>query len=318
MKQCPRCGNQLNDNLNICTICGLKLNENLHKFNLPPPPPPNSLKIPSPIADPHNKISNKKIKNTGIPASKLKNFLMVSLIINILFLGIIIGYATGFDSGGLLNNQYSKEDEVLNRDRILYRKYDVILDWKGYSKETHKSWKYTIEWKLSSYIDSLRRDHSINYYDRDSVKKYVDCWEKDSFYFQNLHNSFPEDEEMANAILDIVHTLEYKLDPEVVEDVRYPDETLIEGCGDCEDLVMLCAAMFEGNGLDAIFIVWEEHAQAGVYLKNPPKTDSGTPWSVTYNNKKYYICESTGDYNWDVGDITVEQQNQSPVIIHDV
>lgn len=319
MKQCLRCNNQVDDKLNICNICRFRFHSQTE--SLPPPPPPTIQTPQSSSQTLHqqpSKIQQFSDKKDNGNNKNLKLFLIFSVILNLLLFGILIVLSDDTIFEDSLKSQYNKEDEVLNRDRVIFRKYDVILDWKGHQKTSSPDWKYTMEWKLSSYIESLRRDHSINYLDRDSVIKYVDSWVKESFYFENLHNSFPDEADMANAILDVVHMLEYKNDPLEIEDVRYPDETLIEGCGDCEDLVMLCAAMLEGNGLDAVFIVWQDHAQAAVYLENPPKTDSGTVWYVPHNGKKYYICESTGDYNWDVGEMPPEQQNQTPVIIHDV
>lgn len=300
---------------------------------IPPPPPimqPEFQSQQPPQIQyqiPYNK--QQPISTTQPPQKKkdkektkfFKNFLTVSIIINLVLMGLLFIFAeddlfgTDVDS---LESKYSEEEEVLNRDRVIFREYDIVMDWKGHSMQFYPNWNYTIDWKLSFYIESLRRDHSINYFDGNSIKKFVDCLDETSFYLQNLHDSFPNKADLANAILDIVHALEYKNDPPGIEDVRYPDETLIEGCGDCEDLVILCATMFEGNGLDAVFIAWREHAQAGVYLEEPPKMNFGTPWYVTYNNKDYYICECTDDYRWDVGDMPPEIQNQIPVAIYDV
>lgn len=214
----------------------------------------------------------------------------------------------------ILESYYANETEVLNRKRKMYRVYPVTMDWKGYSEE----WSYTIEWELSSYFGSLKRDHSINWSDSKSVLKFADCWEMSSFYDQNLQDSFSNDADLANAILDIVHAVEYKYDPEGIEDVRYPDETLIEGCGDCEDVAILYSAMLEGNGLDAVLILYDDHLQAGVYLEEPPDTYSDTAWYVTYNSKKYYISECTGDYNLDVGDMPEEYKDKTIEAIYDV
>jgi len=159
---------------------------------------------------------------------------------------------------------YYYQTEVLRRDRKLYHAYNPYLEWPGYSSD----YPFYIEWELSSYFDSLRRDHTIDWDSSNSVLKYLE--NKNSFYWSFLHNSFSSSSDLANAILDIVHELEYRLDPTGIEDVRYPCETLIEGCGDCEDVSILCAAMLEGNGLDAVLIVWPEHVQAGVYLSTIP------------------------------------------------
>ena len=81
---------------------------------------------------------------------------------------------------------------------------------------------------------------------------------------------------------------------------------------------MICAAMLEGNGLDAIFIVWWDHAQVAVNLPSVPSTDTGSAWYIEYNSKKYYLCECTGDYSWDVGDLPSKYQEKTPDAIYEV
>ena len=209
---------------------------------------------------------------------------------------------------------YYNQTEVLRRDRKIYHEYKITCSWPGYSDQLI----YTFEWTLSGYFDSLRRDHSINWADDDSVIKFANSYDNTNFKSNYLLNNYPNKADLANAILDIVHALEYRLDPPIGEDVRYPEETLIEGCGDCEDVAILTAAMMEGNGLDAILVLWPGHMNTAVYLSSPPPTYSGSAWYIEYNSKKYYFCEPTGDYGSDIGRLGEDFQNEVPDGIYEV
>jgi hypothetical protein len=209
---------------------------------------------------------------------------------------------------------YYNQTQVLQRDRKIYHKYAVTCSWPGYSNQL----SYTFEWTLSGYFKSLRRDHSFDWQDSESVIKFAKSYDVNNFKEDFLLNEYPNKADRANAILDIVHALEYRLDPPSGEDVRYPEETLIEGCGDCEDVAILCAAMMEGNGLDAILLAWPGHINTAVHLTSPPPTDTGSAWYLEYNNKRYYCCEPTGSYGSDIGRLGEDYQGEKPIAIYDV
>jgi len=80
--------------------------------------------------------------------------------------------------------------------------------------------------------------------------------------------------EVAQRIIDYVQNLTYiseDLDPGIPWEYRgmcdwwqTPDETLLKGGGDCEDLAMLCYAMLNRAGISAVIILMPGHMAVGV------------------------------------------------------
>jgi hypothetical protein len=122
------------------------------------------------------------------------------------------------------------------------------------------------------------------------------------------------DEEFANAVLQLVHQVQYAID-----DVKYPVETLVENSGKCDTLSLLAASIMKAGGLDVVLLYHKEvhHINVGVYLPYEPH---GTWWwqpptGYEYNGKKYWIAESTPATEWKVGDVPPLLADTKPSII---
>jgi len=85
---------------------------------------------------------------------------------------------------------------------------------------------------------------------------------------------------------------------------RFPVETLVDDGGDCEDTSILFATLMLILDYDAIFINPPDHYAVGVWGKDLYGS------YYTYNNKRYYFCETTGN-NFEIGDIPSEYQGAS-------
>ncbi len=83
---------------------------------------------------------------------------------------------------------------------------------------------------------------------------------------------------------------------------RYPIETLVDNGGDCEDTAILTAALLKEMNYDVILISPPGHMAVGITCSNCKGT------SYTYNDKKYYYLETTGN-NWKVGQMPAKYQN---------
>ena len=100
----------------------------------------------------------------------------------------------------------------------------------------------------------------------------------------------------VDFVLSFVQSLPYTLDDVTTgydEFRRYAIETLIEGGGDCEDTTILVAAILRGLGESTALIFTPGHIAIGV-------SGNFTGTSLTYNDTKYYYCETTGT-GWTVG-----------------
>ena len=94
------------------------------------------------------------------------------------------------------------------------------------------------------------------------------------------------------SALYFVQTIEYALDSVskgVDEYVRFPIETLSDGVGDCEDKVILLAAIFEEAHIDYALIILPDHLALGA------KTDGGD----------YKYLETTHP-SWEIGQIPAQ------------
>ena len=103
-------------------------------------------------------------------------------------------------------------------------------------------------------------------------------------------------QDRVDFVLSFVQSLPYTLDDVTTgydEFRRYAIETLIEGGGDCEDTTILVAAILRGLGEATALIFTPGHIALGV-------SGDFTGTSITYNNTKYYYCETTGT-GWTVG-----------------
>ena len=103
-------------------------------------------------------------------------------------------------------------------------------------------------------------------------------------------------QDRVDFVLSFVQSLPYTFDDVTTgydEFRRYAIETLIEGGGDCEDTTILVAAILRGLGEKTALIFTPGHIALGV-------SGDFKGASLTYNNTKYYYCETTGT-GWTVG-----------------
>ena len=72
------------------------------------------------------------------------------------------------------------------------------------------------------------------------------------------------------------------------EYVRYPIETLVDGCGDCEDKSVLLATILHEMNIDFVLLMAPNHMAVGVNCE--PHYDAT---GFMFNGKKYYYAETT-------------------------
>ena len=129
-----------------------------------------------------------------------------------------------------------------------------------------------------------------------------------------LGNKTRSDENFANAVLTIVHQIEYG-----VNETKYPIETIVENAGKCDTMSFLAASIMKAGGLDVVLLYFKgvHHMNIGVHLPYEPY---GTWWwqqSVGYDfeGKKYWIAECTPAMDWKIGDVPPLLVNEIPSII---
>ncbi len=99
-----------------------------------------------------------------------------------------------------------------------------------------------------------------------------------------------DEERRVNFVLSFVQAIPYKKDETTGYDefFKFATETLAEGQGDCEDTSILFAAILSGLGFKSALLDLPGHLAVGV------KGDFNG-WHFTYNNDKYFFCETASD-----------------------
>lgn len=130
-------------------------------------------------------------------------------------------------------------------------------------------------------------------YDRNVIRRLVEqCCTRDSTEVAHIRSA-----------LTFVQSLPYVSDMEsmgVNEYVRYPLETLADGEGDCEDKVVLLAAMLKEMGIDFVLFVIPDHLALGVHSDSLVSNQY-----FLINDRRYYYVETTTP-NWEIGAIPRE------------
>lgn len=119
--------------------------------------------------------------------------------------------------------------------------------------------------------------------------------EHDRPVMQALANEFSRNAtselEKINLALTFVQSLPYVHDADskgTDEYVRFPIETLVDGCGDCEDKVALLTALLYEMDVDFILLVLPEHMAIGVHCDGVEAERY-----LMFRGKRYYYLETT-------------------------
>ncbi len=138
------------------------------------------------------------------------------------------------------------------------------------------------------------QDHNLYSYDfskfvtPDALKPVAD----------DLWSIYSNEEDFANGVLMIVHQIPYvESGPQ-----KYPVETIVENEGDCDLYSIIAASIMKAGGLDVVLLLLEyyDHMMVGVHLPESPKDARTQAYFYKYEEKKYYVAETTGG-NWETG-----------------
>jgi hypothetical protein len=109
-------------------------------------------------------------------------------------------------------------------------------------------------------------------------------------------------EDFANGVLMVTHQIPYQESAPQ----KYPIETIRENQGDCDLFSFLAASIMKAGGLDVTLLLFEEqeHMTVGVHLPETPEDARTSVSYFTYENKRYFIAECTGNFEngWRVGE----------------
>ena len=194
-----------------------------------------------------------------------------------------------------------------------------VVEWDGYYEVRH-SWRCnsrecSITLNVSTDLyDYYRNDrehlaYRYRFNEDESEPNYFSFMlsEHDRPVMRSLANEFTKyitsEKDAVLLALTFVQSLPYAFDSESKgedEYVRYPVETLVDGCGDCEDKVALLAALLHEMEVDFVLLVLTDHIAVGVHCD-----EVDVPRYLLFEGKRYYYVETTLP-NWGIGDIPKE------------
>jgi hypothetical protein len=132
----------------------------------------------------------------------------------------------------------------------------------------------------------------------------------------DIRSIFNATEDYVNSVLTLVHQIPYQ----IVNESKYPVETLIENKGDCDLFSYTAASLIKAQSLDVVLLYYqqESHMNIGVSLSAPPE-DARTAISyVDHDGTRYYMAECTGgnpENGWRVGECPPELQEAQVTVI---
>ena len=117
----------------------------------------------------------------------------------------------------------------------------------------------------------------------------------------------------------IQQNIEYTYDADTTqadEWPRYPIETLMDETGDCEDDVILTAAVLKRLGFDPVLLYYPGHCALGVAGADGLSGDCVTH-SAEGREIKYFYGETTVE-GWHLGQVTQRYRGQRPEMVEKV
>jgi hypothetical protein len=160
-------------------------------------------------------------------------------------------------------------------------------------------YELTVSVTSSLYEYYQSKDHRVNSYE---FAKFVTPYALKPVA-DSLWSIYNDDEDFANGVLTITHQIPY----EESAPQKYPVETIVENEGDCDLFSFIAASVMIAGGLDVVLLYYEEqsHMNVGVNLSHEPNDARSTISYFTFEDKRYYMAETTGDNlenGWRVGE----------------
>ncbi|TDQ71288.1 hypothetical protein C7391_0396 [Methanimicrococcus blatticola] len=166
-----------------------------------------------------------------------------------------------------------------------------IKDFSWYYGGDNHSFTYSGSSELYNYYLNKPHDrtdynqYALSEYGRRTIQELAD-------YFKEYGEQKGHSEEQITAnVISFVQSIHYTSDYDSTgreEYPRYPVETLTDKTGDCEDTVILAAAILDELGYDPILVLVPQHMVLGIR-----DTGNYSGQFYEYNGEKYYYVETT-------------------------
>lgn len=197
--------------------------------------------------------------------------------------------------------------------------HNVVVEGDDYKITHHwtydeREWKCSFTVPVALYEYYQRRTHVgddfahyvLSEHDRDYIRYLVR-----SFRVGGEKQGYSETDHIYN-IINFVQSLRYEYDIKSKKEedyVRYPLETLVDGEGDCEDMVVLAASILYEMGYGVLLVSLPEHLALAVKCS---EFFPGTYYE--YEGSRYYYLEMTS-VGWDLGQIPAKYKEVEATLI---
>ncbi|MCR4848722.1 MAG: hypothetical protein K5920_07750 [Bacteroidales bacterium] len=177
-----------------------------------------------------------------------------------------------------------------------------------------REWECSLTVPIDLYEYYQRRTHQgddfahyvLSEFDRDYIRNLVQ-----SFRLGGEKQGYSETNHVYNVIC-FVQSLRYEYDIQSKHEedyVRYPLETLVDGEGDCEDMVVLAASILYEMGYGVLLVNLPDHLALAVRCS---EDFLGTYYE--YGGSRYYYLEMTS-VGWDLGQIPERYKGVAATLI---
>lgn len=212
---------------------------------------------------------------------------------------------------------------------FLQRQYTWAFEMQNRQTGATKSVDFEVNLEISSkkYTECKRRHRNlfIWHYHVYAQNPTREVWKLARYFTEKGEKyQFSAYHQVCNVLTFVQQSIRYTRDictktGDVSDYPKYPLETLVEGTGDCEDTVILAAAILACMGFKVAVLMAPRHAALGV--AGIPNL-SGAAILHTESNVSYFFAETTG-LGWTPGQVPSEfrpdfQNNQFvalPVIL---
>jgi hypothetical protein len=199
--------------------------------------------------------------------------------------------------------KWNNKDRSLRWDRSNDKivTYEWESDYYDYDAETQVSKLWTFTWVFPGiFIDSVRAVDHIEYLYNFDYNGFAN-----NAPFKSAHDDFvlifkelAEENgldrwDTARLAVRFVQSLAYE--NEVGEYPKFPDETLFDSAGDCEDTSILLAKLLSKLGFYTVLVEFDNHMGVGVAV-----TDMNDGYYYKHDGRNYYYIE-TSDWGWEIG-----------------
>ncbi len=309
MVYCTKCGAESRQGETFCYNCGSRLVEGKKDQSQENSLPRST--IPSqPLTSAESTGVGSQYQQWGpiqppIPKRRTNNGMKITFVLAVIIAAILISVAFSpglihFNTG--LNSNSSSHSIQLNSGN-----YNVTYSWL-YPYNSNREWTIKVTVPATTY----------NYYcDPAKTTDYASYVTKDDPIIDKIavelkndakNNSFST----AQFVLSFVQNVPYGTDenttsPPTDNFPRYPDETLVDGVGDCKDHSTLYVSLMESPAIN-VGMVLLELTKTGVSVGHMAAGIMATGYQgtyVQYGQNDYFYCETTSP-GWTIGEMPPE------------